>query len=125
MKLQIPTTDGLNVITGYGTGYVAINGVRRAHSVIITPVGDAVPWAATDIASLTIDDLAPLLAHGAAVVLLGSGETLRFPPAAVRRHFGDARLPVEIMDSGAAARTFNVLVAEGRHVACGLIVGQP
>jgi uncharacterized protein len=57
------------------------------------------------------------------VVLLGTGEQLRFPTPDTTRHLVEQGIGVEIMDTAAACRTYNVLVSEGRAVAAALIVG--
>jgi uncharacterized protein len=56
------------------------------------------------------------------VQLLGTGRRQRFPPAALLRPLIEAGRSVEIMDTGAACRTYNILLAEGRAVAAALIV---
>ena len=58
---------------------------------------------------------------GVGVLLLGVGRTMALPPLDVRRAFIDANIGLEAMDTGAAARTYNVLLAEGRPVAAALI----
>lgn len=58
------------------------------------------------------------------VVLLGRGEVQQFPPAAVRAAFASRRIALEPMTLGAACRTFNILVQEGRRVAAALVIGS-
>ena len=73
-------------------------------------------------ADLTAAHLAPLAAIACDVLLLGTGERLRFPAAAILRPLIEARVGVEMMDTAAACRTYNILVAEGRKAAAALIV---
>ena len=72
---------------------------------------------------LDVDCLAPALAEKGEmrVLILGTGEHQVFPAAAVRRAFAEAGLALEPMDTGAACRTYNVLLAEGRPVGAALI----
>ena len=122
MKLQTAPTDGLNVITAYDAGFVAVNGVRHAHSVLVRAKGDVMPWAVRDIDDLDDFDLASMLSGAPTVVLIGTGVRQRFPGVAARRRLAAAGVAVEFMDSGAAARTFNILVSEGRDALCALLV---
>ena len=123
MKLHSAITDGLNVITAYADDFVAVNGVRHSGSVVVRPQGAVVPWPLTDVSALNEATLAALGMTPGTVVLLGTGLRQQFPPPNVRRLLAATGCAVDIMDSGAAARTFNILVAEGRDVVAGLIVG--
>ena len=79
-------------------------------------------WDASDVNSLTPASADPILALEPAVVLLGSGAKLRFPPQAVLAAFLTRGIGVEVMDNAAAARTFNVLAQEGRKVVAAFIL---
>ena len=79
-------------------------------------------WDASDVNSLTPASADPILALEPAVVLLGSGAKLRFPPQAVLAAFLTRGVGVEVMDNAAAARTFNVLAQEGRRVVAAFIL---
>ena len=76
-----------------------------------------------DLPSLTDAHVDQLVAAQPEVVLLGTGSRIRFPASAVLRPLIDARIGYEIMDTGAACRTYGVLLAEGRQVLAALIVG--
>jgi len=123
MKLHLSRADGLNQITGYGQGFVAVNGIRHERSLIVTAHSIDARWPVTDLASLVEVHVAQLIAAQPEVVLLGTGSRIRFPAAAVLRPLIDARIGYEIMDTGAACRTYGVLMAEGRQVLAALIVG--
>ena len=56
------------------------------------------------------------------ILLIGTGETQRFPDAATLRPLIDAKIGYEVMDTAAACRTYNILVAEDRLVAAALVV---
>jgi uncharacterized protein len=123
MKLHLSRANGLNQITSYGEDFVAVNGTRHERSVIVTPRSIDTQWPVTDLLSLMQVHVAQLLASQPEVVLLGTGTRIRFPPPAVLRPLIDARIGYEIMDTGAACRTYGVLMAEGRQVLAALIIG--
>ncbi len=54
-------------------------------------------------------------------LVFGTGEQQVFPSLALRQAFIEANLGLEVMDTGAAARTYNILQAEGRSIAAALI----
>lgn len=121
MKLHLTRGEGRNHITASGGGYVAVNGVRYEHPLVVTPetIG---PWPVVRPSSVSADDVAALLAHTPEIVLIGTGARLEFPPAAVLRPLIDASIGYEVMDTGAACRTYGILMAEGRRVVAALVV---
>ncbi len=109
-------------IDAYGDGGFRFAGMSHRGSLVLLPSGIHA-WAATDAAILNMSDFAVLLAEREKIefVLLGTGAGQVFPPLAVRRGFDDASLGLDPMSTGSAARTYNVLLAEGRKVAAALI----
>ena len=96
---------------------------RELHASFILAADRLVEeWEASDVNSLTPASADPILALEPAVVLLGSGAKLRFPPQAVLAAFLTRGIGVEVMDNAAAARTFNVLAQEGRKVVAAFIL---
>ena len=67
-------------------------------------------------------DLQAIAELGCPIVLLGTGSRQRFPAAALLRPLIQRRVGIEVMDSYAACRTYNILMAEGRDVAAALII---
>jgi uncharacterized protein len=122
MKLQLTRADGQNVFTGYGEGYVSINNERRERSIVVAPDAPVQDWAPRTLETLSAADLDPILELKPEIVILGTGESLRFPPASVTRVLIEARLGYEIMDTRAACRTYNILMAEGRHVVAAILI---
>ena len=80
-------------------------------------------WNVSDVATMTAADAEPILALKPDVVLLGSGARQRFPSQAVLAAFLQRGIGVEVMDNAAAARTWNVLAAEGRNVVAAFNIG--
>lgn len=112
---------GTQIIQSYAGGAFRISGVSYDGAVIVRP-GATVPWdAPAEIAGLTPAHFSPLYADRPEVVLLGSGPVFRLLPPALRRALREQGLSVDIMDTGAACRTYNVLMAEGRRVAAALL----
>ena len=119
MKLHPDTPSGQNTVTAYGPGYVTINGRRYEHSMIVMPDRLELDWPVTTLESLQTEHLLSLQCD---VVLLGTGAKQRFPAASILRAMFEARVGIEVMDTPAACRTYNILMAEGRNVAAALII---
>ena len=123
MKLHLSRPEGLNQITSCGTGFVVINGTRHGRSVLVTPHEIMDDWPVSNLQSLAPTHLLPALELSPELVLLGTGATLQFPSSTVLRPLIDAQIGVEVMDTAAACRTYNILMAESRRVLAALIVG--
>ena len=108
------------VIDGYGAGGIRVRGVLYSGPVLIFP-DKVLPWPkGRALATLTPEDFSLVLGaeDKPEVLLLGVGAVaLELPPKAVREACRAAGVVVEVMDTGAACRTYNVLLAEGRRVA--------
>ena len=122
MKLHADIHSGQNTVTAYGSGFVAINGRRYERSLIVTPDSLDPEWPPTRLDDLKAEHLTALAASICDVVLLGTGARQRFPSPATLKPMIDAGIGVEVMDTAAACRTYNVLMAEGRKVVALLIV---
>jgi uncharacterized protein len=122
MKLQLENPPGTNLIRSYGPGQLRIGDVLHSGSVIVTATTVIAPWRPATVPELTPADLEALLGLGPEVVLLGTGARQQFPDMQVLRILHEQRIGVEVMDTAAACRTYNVLVTEGRNVAAALIV---
>ena len=110
----------MNTITGYGEGYVMVNGQRRETSVVVLP--DRIEsWPARSFEALTADDFSFLKSLEVEIVLLGTGPKQRFPHPRLTAALGQAGIGLEVMDVQAACRTYNILVAEERKVAAALL----
>ncbi|KIL98925.1 hypothetical protein CCC_02375 [Paramagnetospirillum magnetotacticum MS-1] len=116
----IPT--GKQIVKGYGDGGFTIAGLRWEGSVLVLP-DRTQSWSVTDLGGVTEDSLSPLLAltEKPRVLLLGCGKRMAPVPASLRAALRAAGITLELMDTGGACRTFNVLVSEDRSVAAALI----
>ena len=109
-------------IEAYGNGGFRFAGMSHRGSILCLPDGIAA-WDAAAVERLNVASIAEVLALAGRIgfVLLGSGRSHRLPPVDVRQALKDAGVGLDVMDTGAACRTYNVLLAEGRPVAAALI----
>lgn len=101
-----------------------VNDRRLESSFILTPDRLVEGWEVHDAAGLSPAALDPLLALGPELIVLGTGATQVFPPAQAQAACLARGIGLEAMGNAAAARTFNVLAAEGRRVVAGFVL-QP
>ena len=121
MKFHLATTNG-NVVSGMGSGWVRIGATEYRDNLVLTPQTIATGWAASGFEGIKEADFEQLLSYKPEVVLFGTGAAIRFPHPRLTRALADAHVGVEVMDTPAACRTFNILAAEGRSVVAALLV---
>ena len=121
MKMRADRIEGQNAIARHGPEGVVVNGVEHTESVVVPWRGEVLRWNAESFEALAADHFARLAALKPELVIFGSGARLRFPAPALLRPLIDAGIGVETMDTAAACRTYNVLLAEGRSVVAGLL----
>ena len=113
--------EGRQTIDAYGNGGFRIAGQRWTGSVIVFP-HRTLAWSAASFEDVDPDRLDPVVQEGGVqVLLLGCGRRAQFPDKYLREKLREQGVVVEPMDTGAAARTFNVLLAEERAVAAALL----
>ena len=122
MKFSQEFGAGTFAITAYDDGLIKVNGTVHTTSLIIAPEQLDTEWAAETFDDLSTESLAPVLEWGPEIVVLGTGARQRFPTPAVFRMFQEKGVGLEVMDTGSACRTYNVLMAEGRRVAAALLL---
>lgn len=122
MKLEAPGYTGRAPIDAYGNGGFRFAGMSHRGSLLFLPSGIQ-PWAPEKPEMLKPEDFDSIFAEGAQieVLLLGTGRSQVFPGVELRQAFAEASIGLEPMDTGAACRTYNVLLAERRLVAAALI----
>lgn len=143
MQLQSETNPALNTVTAYGHDYIEINEVSYGHAVYFGPEGDINAWPVKTVDDITADTLRAIAGLAAAkvdpmafldagaapqrpadapeVLLIGTGNRQHLLPAHITRPLHDAGIGVEAMSTHAAARTYNILMAEGRRVIVALL----
>jgi uncharacterized protein len=121
MKLQ-PDRSDVQAISGYGPGWVGINGEKVTHSVIVGSAGQRIDWRCSRFEDLGPEHFAQLAELDTEVVIFGSGSRIRFPQAIWLRPLMAQRIGLETMDTAAACRTYNILAQEGRKCAAALLL---
>ena len=122
MKLHQDNPSGFNRFTGYGEGYVMVNGERYEKSLLVMPDSPVVAWGVEDFSQLATAHFDMLFELTPEIVLLGTGRSQRFPHPRLYGMLIGAHIGVEVMDTDAACRTYNILMSEGRSVAAALIL---
>jgi uncharacterized protein len=124
VKLHASAPSALNTFSGYGEGFVAINGQRYeqkdARALIVMPER-IVPWNAGSFDTLSAADFEVFAGLDLEVLLLGTGPRQRFPHPRLTRALAARRIGLEVMDLQAACRTYNILMAEERRVAAAIL----
>jgi len=124
MKLH-PDQSNVQTITSYGAGWIAVDGERIDHSVIISSDGQRIDWNCQQFSDLDASHFARLAELDTELVIFGSGRKIRFPKPVWLQPLMQRRLGLETMDSHAACRTYNILAGEGRKVAVAVLIEDP
>ena len=123
MKLQPDRIHG-QTVTGHGNGWLAIDGERFYQSLLIDWSGQRMTYLASLNDSLNSPELAALLQMQPEILLIGCGtQKMQIPPSQLAR-LTSQNMGVEVMDTAAACRTYNVLASENRKVAAILLLHQ-
>lgn len=112
---------GRQVIESYGTAGFHVSGTAYAGSILVF-TDSTLAWPVASLSEVTIERFAPVLARGdIEILLLGCGRRMGQVPADLRRALRAGGVVLDAMDTGAACRTYNILLAEERRVAAALI----
>ena len=109
------------LIRGYGDGVITIGNLQFARSLILTRDSLMADWRPQHVAELLHDDFVPILEIRPEVLVLGTGKALTFPSPALTARLLQLGIGVEIMDTAAACRTYNILLSEQRNVVAALL----
>ncbi len=110
-------------ISAYNSDQVVINQQAYRQSLILSPESIHFPWPVQSIDDLDESSLQIVLEMHPTVVLLGTGQQQQFPDPVIFALFGQQGIGLEVMNTGALCRTFNILVAEDREVVAAIILG--
>jgi uncharacterized protein len=116
MKLTLDARRDVNVIRAYALDEVRVGERNIRIPCVVTGDSIITEWGVASSSELAADKLEPIFALQPEVVLLGTGAAQHFPAGAVRNEFAARGIGLEVMDLGAACRTYNVLVQEERRV---------
>lgn len=122
MKLHLTHSDGNNLITGYGDGWVEINKQRHTSSLIVLPNQLIKNWGVGNVEDIQAEDFEQIASHKPDVVLLGTGSRHKFIHPKLSAALTNAGISLECMSTDAACRTYNILMSEGRNVAACLLL---
>lgn len=121
MKLTLDSRNQ-HRIRSYAPGEVRVN-ERVLHSnCLIAPDQIVADWTGRSADSLSFADLQSIFALHPELVLLGTGAQQQFPPAVIQAAFQERGIGFEVMNLGAACRTFNILLSEDRRVVAALLL---
>ncbi len=122
MKFSEEINANHNNITRYGDGFVEIKGKLVNTSVIINREELITGWQPQSFSELTAKHCHLLLKNKPDVIILGTGKTQQFPKQEILKLFAQHQIGLEVMDTSAACRTFNILLSENRNVVAGLFI---
>jgi len=122
MRFTLDHPGSPHVVRAYSPGRLRIGDRDVTCSVIVNAATIVEPWRPRRVGELTAADLEAAVALDPQVLLIGTGARQAFPPATVLAPLHRARIGFELMDTGAACRTYNLLLAEDRRVAAALII---
>ena len=117
-----PQFSGQPSIEAYGDFGFRLEGQRFEGSILVTPVG-LYPWGVEDLDLATTESLAPAIAckDRFDILVIGAGASFARLPREIAEALEEEEIPFDVMDSRAAARTYNLLMDEGRRVAAAII----
>ena len=124
MELQLEKNPSGHRIGSFTDDTLVIGGLRYTASLIVTLDQVVRDWPPQHPDQLSIDDFAMILTFKPELILIGTGNTLRFPNSGILKDVIRAGVGIDFMDTRAVCRTYNVLAAEGRHVVAGIIIEQ-
>ncbi|MFQ5660491.1 MAG: Mth938-like domain-containing protein [Gammaproteobacteria bacterium] len=123
MKIEIDlNVDSSNKIDAYSAGCVVIGKKAYKSSLIVSPGGIIENWPPDKFPDLTCRHMEQILSLSPEIVLLGTGLQLCFPADELLAPFASRKIGFEVMDTGAACRSYNFLLGEGRQVAAALLM---
>lgn len=124
MELELDKTLATYHFRSFSYDAVVVGNQQYRSSLIVTPKEIFGYWPPNKLEDITQDDLEIIIALQPELILIGTGDKLKFPMSNILEGVATANLGIEFMDSRAACRTYNVLASENRRVAAGIILEQ-
>jgi uncharacterized protein len=122
MKIELDTHDAaLNIIKSYSRDGVIIKNTLYQNSIIVSPDTVIEDWAPAAFSDLAVSHFSGIIKLSPEIVLIGTGERIRFPDGSILDAMLTRHIGVEVMDTGAACRAYNFLAGEGRVVFAALL----
>ncbi len=124
MKLNLETLTTKYRVTGYSDRRVTVNNETLGDSFVITPFKLVKEWPPQNVTSIRPEHFSVIFDLEPDVILLGTGSKQLFPSPQLLEPIVKRGIGIEIMNTAAVCRTFNLLIAEGRHVAAGVLIDK-
>lgn len=125
MKLHPTNFAQQFIFTGYGDDHVMINHHRHERNIIVLPDKLIEDWPVASINQLEAQHFDCLKPHQPEIIILGTGIHHQFPEHALLQQLARQGIGIEVMDTKACCRTYNILVEEGRRVAAAILINCP
>jgi uncharacterized protein len=122
MHIQLETGGQANLIRTYAAGLITVNQDSYTRSLVVLPGQVIADWPPQAFEELALAHLAALVPLRPELFILGTGRRQRFPRVELLAPLVEAGIGWEVMDTGAACRTYNILMSEGRNVAAALLM---
>jgi uncharacterized protein len=122
MRLTLDTPAGINLVTHLGPDGIRVGEQTLARSFVVSAAELHAEWGVSDPKQVSLESLAPALALAPEILVLGTGARIAFPESRVFAALAERGIGLEVMDTAAACRTYNVLVGEERPVVAALIL---
>ena len=122
MKFSEDPGGRIHRIDAYAAGHIVVSGRDYGAGLIVSPQRVVEDWGPTDPTGLTAQHIAALLDLDPQVIVIGTGARQVFPHSSLYAQAHERGIGIEVMDTGAACRTYNILVGEGRRVVAGLMI---
>ena len=111
-----------NYIRAYGQGFIQINNKTYTDSIVLAPTGDVMSWQPKIFAEFKVEHLAFIEQLKPQIILFGFGAKMQIPAPEIRLALQSYKVGSEFMDTAAACRTYNILLAEARNVVAALLI---
>ena len=121
MKITLDNPQGEYVFSNYGEGFLTVNDQKLAESVLIFP-DQLEPWPVSSIDALTTAHFERFIERRPDVIIFGTGASQQFPGIELRRELLRQKIQLDVMNTPAACRTYNLLVSEDRDVGAAIFV---
>jgi len=118
---DLPNDPATRMIRAYAASSITTSRETVTTPVVLAP-GSIAEWPPTSAAAITAEHVAQLVALEPEVIIIGTGAKLVFPPQTALAPARAKRIGIEVMDTAAACRTYNLLVTDGRKVVAGLLM---
>ncbi len=122
MKFTRESTEGINLVRAYTSRDITVQNQVMGTSFILAPTQIVQDWRPRTVGELKIQDFDVVLELEPEIILLGTGAMLEFPDRKIMSNMLEHGIGFEVMDTGAACRTYNILVQEDRAVVAALLI---